>query len=146
MPYSTKLHAEILWNDIRRRFGLVPAQVRPDPTTEILGHLEQSLTSSREPLVKAIQTHRAQMADDRCIEDDDRLYEALEDGIKCDRRVGSKEEMLRNCARYIDRRCEEGHWPTYQQLYDALIEIADTFEIDWRDAQSIAEEALRRKD
>lgn len=39
-------------------------------------------------LESAIRTHRSQKADDRCIEDDDRLYEALGDGIKCDRRIG----------------------------------------------------------
>lgn len=67
-------------------------------------------------LEDAIRDHRSQKADDRCIEDDDRLYAVLNDGIKCDRRVGSKEEMLKNCARYIDRRCAQGHWPTYAEL------------------------------
>lgn len=67
-------------------------------------------------LEQAIRNHRDQKADDRCIEDDDRLYEALGDGIKCDRRVGSKFEMLKNCARFIDRRCEEGQWKTYAEL------------------------------
>jgi hypothetical protein len=67
-------------------------------------------------LKAAIKNHRAQKADDRCIEDDDRLYAALGDGIKCDRQVGSKEDMLKNCARFIDRRCEAGKWPTYAEL------------------------------
>lgn len=67
-------------------------------------------------LKTAIKNHRAQRADDRCIEDDDRLYETLGDGIKCDRQVGSKEDMLKNCARFIDRRCEAGKWPTYAEL------------------------------
>lgn len=71
-------------------------------------------------LVRAIRKHRSQKADDRCIEDDDKLYEALGDGIKCDRRVGNKDEMLKNCKRFIDNRCEEGYWPTYQQLLDML--------------------------
>lgn len=64
----------------------------------------------------AIETHRSQKADDRCIEDDDRLYAALGDGIKCDRHVGSKEAMLKNCARFIERRCESGRWPSYSEL------------------------------
>ena len=64
----------------------------------------------------AIVHHRSQKADDRCIEDDDRLYAALGDGIKCDRRVGSKKAMLANCARFIDRRCEGGKWPSYVEL------------------------------
>lgn len=67
-------------------------------------------------LENAIKTHRSQKADDRCIEDDDRLYEALGDRIKCDRRVGDKEAMKHNCARFIDNRCEGGGWPTYVEL------------------------------
>ncbi len=67
-------------------------------------------------LRNAIRTHRSQKADDRCIDDDDNLYAALNDGIKCDRRVGNKDEMLKNCARFIDRRCQQGHWPTYAEL------------------------------
>lgn len=67
-------------------------------------------------LKEAIRAHRAQKADDRCIEDDDHLYAALKDGIKCDRRVGNRVEMLKNCARFISRRCEGGHWPTYAEL------------------------------
>lgn len=68
----------------------------------------------------AIRAHRAQKADDRCIEDDDRLYEALGDGIKCDRRVGNKKEMLKNCERFIDRRCVAGNWPTYADLEERI--------------------------
>ncbi len=64
----------------------------------------------------AIVKHRSQKADDRCIEDDDELYTALGDGIKCDRRVGDKDAMLANCARFIERRCEGGGWPSYTDL------------------------------
>lgn len=67
-------------------------------------------------LARAIKKHRAQKADDRCIEDDDELYEALGDGIKCDRKVGNKEEMLANCKRFIENRCEGGKWPSYAEL------------------------------
>lgn len=67
-------------------------------------------------LQDAIRTHRSQKADDRCIEDDDRLYAALGDGIKCDRRVGNKLEMAANCLRFIQNRCEEGGWPSYAEL------------------------------
>ena len=80
---------------------------------------ERAARHDRERVVAleaAIKEHRAQKADDRCVEDDDRLYEVLGDGIKCDRRVGSKEEMLKNCARFIDRRCEAGAWPNYSDL------------------------------
>lgn len=67
-------------------------------------------------LEEAIRTHRSQKADDRCIEDDDRLYAVLKDGIKCDRRVGDKAQMLANCALFIERRCQGGGWPTYKEL------------------------------
>lgn len=75
-----------------------------------------TLKEENKKLKTAISEHRSQRADDRCIEDDDRLYAALGDGKQCDRRVGNKEEMLKNCARFIDRRCEEGNWPTYAEL------------------------------
>lgn len=64
----------------------------------------------------AISTHHAQKSDDRCIEDDDRLYAAA--GLPtCDRRVGDKAAMLRNCDRYVTQRCEGGGpWRTYAEL------------------------------
>jgi hypothetical protein len=74
------------------------------------------LLDERNRLADAIREHRKQKADDRCIEDDDRLYAALGDGIGCDRSVGDKAEMLKNCARFIDRRCTGGDWPTYAAL------------------------------
>lgn len=70
-------------------------------------------------LLDAVKLHHAQKADDRCIEDDDRLYDAA--GLPpCDRRVGNKEEMLKNCKRFIERRCESGGWATYQELKDMI--------------------------
>jgi hypothetical protein len=105
MPRLSKAEKDHLREAIRKR------------ETDRLGDLwYEALLNEVEALSAAIREHRSQRADDRCIEDDDRLYEALDDGIKCDRRVGSKEEMLRNCARFIERRCESGHWPTYQEL------------------------------
>lgn len=71
-------------------------------------------------LEAAIRQHRDQLADDRCVEDDDKLYETLGDGVRCDRRVGSKLEMLTNCVRFIENRCEGGHWPSYRDLRDDL--------------------------
>jgi len=73
-------------------------------------------------LVNAIATHHAQKADDRCIEDDDRLYAAA--GLPpCDRRVGDKEAMLANCKRFIEKRCEGGGWPTYAELEARILEL-----------------------
>ena len=70
------------------------------------GTLLEQLRSLR----NAIIAHRSQKADDRCIEDDDRLYEALGDGVKCDRRVGDKEALrYRKCegCGYIEKRIGE---------------------------------------
>ena len=88
--------------------------IKPD-----IKELEDSiryLQSLAYKLANAIREHRNQKADDRCIEDDDRLYEALGDGIKCDRKVGNKEEMLANCKRFIENRCDGGKWPSYAEL------------------------------
>lgn len=74
------------------------------------------LEAEVERLREAIRTHRGQKADDRCVEDDDRLYAVLGDGIKCDRRVGSKFEMALNCMRFLERRCQGGYWPSYVQV------------------------------
>ena len=60
-----------------------------------------ALQAERDRLQDAIREHRAQKADDR-------LYAALGDGIKCDRRVGDKAAMLWNCERFIDQRCQPG--------------------------------------
>lgn len=81
----------------------------------VLEDMEQ-LVRERDRLKAAIVTHRNQKADDRCVADDDRLYEALGDNVRCDRRVGDKAAMLANCARFIDRRCEGGGWPSYAEL------------------------------
>ncbi len=56
------------------------------------GHITEGERCRIRQLENAIRTHRNQKADDRCIEDDDRLYEALGDGVKCDRRVGDQHQ------------------------------------------------------
>lgn len=68
-------------------------------------------------LAGAIAEHHKQRADDRCWMDDDALYEAAS-LPKVDRRVGDRDAMLRNCARFIDRRTEPGGWPSYAELED----------------------------
>lgn len=89
-----------------RELGLLP--LLPPTDAEQLARLRA-----------AIAEHHAQKADDRCIEDDDRLYAAA--GLPpCDRRVGDKAAMLANCARFIERRCEGGGWPTYVEVEGRL--------------------------
>jgi|HubBroStandDraft_4_1064222.scaffolds.fasta_scaffold00029_70 hypothetical protein len=74
-----------------------------------------SLFAEIDALRIAIAEHHIQKADDRCIEDDDRLYVAA--GLPpCDRHVGNKEEMLESCRRFIENRCEGGVWPSYREL------------------------------
>lgn len=91
------------WTTLYAFYHLNPAAVR-------------ALHAEVERLRAAIAKHRSQKADDRCIEDDDELYAALGDGIKCDRRVGDKIAMLHNCERFITRRCEGGGWLSYVEL------------------------------
>lgn len=105
----------------------------------------QQLTNRVNALEAAIRAHRDQLADDRCVEDDDKLYEVLGDGIKCDRRVGSKVEMLQNCARFIGNRCEEGHWPSYQELRRDLGDTVDRLEAISRGFFSTLIQNLRKK-
>lgn len=76
-------------------------------------------------LESAIREHRDQRADDRCIEDDDRLYASLGDGIQCDRRVGDKGAMLENCRRFISQRCESGQWKSYADLERDVRQLLD---------------------
>lgn len=82
--------------------------------------LQQEAMHENERLKNAIRTHRNQKADDRCIEDDDRLYEALGDGIKCDRHVGDQCAMLENCKRFIANRTLGGGWIPYAELEEQL--------------------------
>ena len=75
-------------------------------------------------LREAVAWHHGQKADDRCIEDDDRLYAAA--GLPpCDRRVGDKTAMLENCKRFIERRCEGGGWPSYAELELQMNQLKD---------------------
>jgi hypothetical protein len=73
----------------------------------------------------AIAEHHVQKADDRCIEDDATLYAAA--GLPAhDPRVGDKAAMLRNCQRFIERRCEGGGWPSYADLEKRIAELEKT--------------------
>jgi hypothetical protein len=78
-------------------------------------------------LENAIRTHRDQRSDDRCWMDDLELYKVLaesgfvDDQKAPDNRVGDKAAMLVNCARFIERRCEAGGWPTYAELESMLL-------------------------
>lgn len=67
-------------------------------------------------LCSEVAVHHGQKADDRCIEDDDRLYAAA--GLPpCDRRVGCQLDMIGNCVRFVRNRTEGGGpWPSYADL------------------------------
>lgn len=81
------------------------------------------LEAERNKLLAAITEHHAQKADDRCVEDDDKLYAAA--GLPpCDRRVGDKAAMLKNCERFINNRCEAGGpWKSYSELEAELQKV-----------------------
>lgn len=91
----------------------------------MLNHLEagqEDVTRRHLALLDAVGEHHAQRADDRCHLDDAALYRAA--GLPAaDIRVGDREEMLKNCARFIDRRCAGGHWPTYAELEVELCKL-----------------------
>jgi hypothetical protein len=106
-----------------------PGDYRPSPDdADFIAHARMdvpALLAWVDHLRLAIAEHHSQRADDRCFEDDDRLYAAA--GLPpADKRVGDKDEMLKNCARFIDRRCQGGGWPSYRQLEeerDRLLEV-----------------------
>lgn len=77
-------------------------------------HKVLALAAEVRRLRDGIIEHASQKADDLCIEDDEKLHALV--GMKRDTRVGDKEAMLRNCARFIEKRCTGGGWPTYAQL------------------------------
>lgn len=90
------------------------------------------LSAEVEKLRNAIEKHRNQKADDRCWMDDDELYSALNDGIKCDRRVGSTIAMQQNCERYIRNRCERGGpWKSYVELEAEIKELKRQIDSFW---------------
>lgn len=78
-----------------------------------------------EKLLAAIKAHRDQKADDRCWLDDRQLYAlaGLPDGY--DPHVGDKFEMVKNCIRFVERRCVEGSWPTYKELEERIQKLQD---------------------
>jgi len=71
-------------------------------------------------LASAVEKHHSQRADDRCVLDDDEMYAAA--GLPpCNRRVGDKFEMVKNCIRFIEHRCEAGGpWKSYAELHAEL--------------------------
>jgi len=64
----------------------------------------------------AAQKHYDQHADDLCVFDDNELYAAF-GLLPRVPTVGDKAEMLRNCERFIERRClAGGGWESYAEL------------------------------
>lgn len=87
----------------------------------LLGPRIVELRKQRDALLDAIREHHDQKADDRCIEDDTKLYAVA--GLEpADHHVGDPEAMLANCARFIKNRCQAGKWPNYVDLERQLAE------------------------
>lgn len=100
------------------------------------------LTEEVQRLHAAIKEHWSQKADDRCIEDDDKLYAAI--GLPPpDRHVGDKTAMLANCARFIEKRCEGGKWPSYVELEAQIASLTSFFSAAEIEALSEDPDALR---
>lgn len=76
----------------------------------------EAIKQERDRLRAAIIEHRSQIADDRCIADDQKLYAALGDGVDADYRVGDKFEMIKNCIAFVEKRCTAGGWVTYAEM------------------------------
>lgn len=84
-----------------------PVLIHADDLREILRRSER--------LLSAICEHHGQRADDRCQLDDAKLYVAA--GLEpADVTMPPRDVFLANCARFYDRRCKAGNWPTYQEL------------------------------
>lgn len=117
MNQTSKYHAQ---NARTQQQGVAASgpfvPIPPPPEDPVAEEYIVTLEAQVRLLEDAIRSHRSQKADDRCIDDDDRLYEALGDGIKCDRRVGCQLDMVKNCVRFIQNRTEGGGWPTYAEL------------------------------
>lgn len=110
----------------------------PVPMKTFLEGYQLALEENKR-LREAITYHHSQKGDDRCIEDDDLLYEAA--GLPpVDRRVGDKRAMLKNCERFIDKRCESGGWKTYAELEK---EVADLKKLQ-KETATMLEEAYRQ--
>lgn len=91
----------------------------PDALRQALADLlaeREFLAAERDALKAAIVKHHDQRADDRCFLDDADLYAAA--GLEpADVRVGDKDAMLANCARFLAQRCESGGpWKSYADL------------------------------
>lgn len=66
-------------------------------------------------LMAAITDVHGQRGDDLCWMDTDRIFAAA--GLPVpDRRVGDKNAMLANCARYVETMCAGGGWRSYAEL------------------------------
>lgn len=126
------IHCMCVWSSVHHT--VCPEHGRHGEKIETL----EELLEERDRLKAAIVTHRSQKADDRCIEDDDRLYEAVGDGVKCDRRVGDQTDMIVNCARFIQKRTCPGGWQSYVQLEATLKASMDVLERKERDIQFLA--------
>lgn len=110
----------ILSGDLMRHIAHVPNGTAQQ-VTYVPFRMVEEFRAERDKLRAAIADHHSQKADDRCFLDDDKLYEAA--GLPAvDRRVGDKEAMLKNCARFLDKRCEAGGWPTYRELEQQIAE------------------------
>jgi hypothetical protein len=74
-------------------------------------------------LLSVIEEVHGQYGDDVCWMDFDRIFIAA--GMSVPKRgVGDKGEMMLNCARFIEKSCRGGDWPSYRELEGVVRNIA----------------------
>jgi hypothetical protein len=106
----SKLNPELRGLALSEQIATLASRAKP------LAEHCRNLVAENAKLRAAITKHHGQKADDRCFLDDTELYAAA--GLPpADRRVGDKDAMLANCARFIQHRCESGGpWKSYAEL------------------------------
>lgn len=117
------------------------------PNGYVYGSFAKLLSAARLglDLLAVLESIRSERGDDHCWMDIDRVFAAA--GQEAPRReVGDKFAMLKNCARYIDVKCDGGDWKSYAELENEnkrLHDEADRLtqeEATWRDRASVAEQ------
>lgn len=78
-------------------------------------------------LLSVIRKVHSQHADDLCWMDIDLIFKAAGMPVP-DRKVGDKEAMKRNCARFVDTMCAGGDWKSYAELEEENRQLRNQIE------------------
>lgn len=75
-----------------------------DRLTDHLDRQIERMAVQNAMLRKAIERHRDAQGHDLCQENDDELYDVLNDGVKVDRKLPPRCEFRRECRKYYESR------------------------------------------